>query len=293
MSMPPEWIDRWRGKPSMRAQNSSQRSQSLRSFVDPPSAWGGGSGSMRATLDGVAASGLAPPAFAVPEVGPSATAGRGGPPGVVAARACRSRDRSPGPGRAPAGAACRAPPCSRSRDLPAASPRSPANRRDRPCRRAGRPPGSPAATRVRLPTSRSSSGPCLGARVLRLSQPPERPQRARARTARAAGATAAPSRRAASARSAGPSRRASCSPSSPQNPRRILAPTAIAHRRAPPPPPGANRPTAAVVQLAHPSVRPRSTASSAAAASAGSPSPGRRKNCANPPSASRSRRTIT
>ena len=27
-SMPPEWIERWRGKPSIRAQNSSQRSQS-------------------------------------------------------------------------------------------------------------------------------------------------------------------------------------------------------------------------------------------------------------------------
>ena len=48
-SIPPEWIDRWRGKPSMRAQNSSQRSQWERPTVEPPRAWGGGSGSMRAT----------------------------------------------------------------------------------------------------------------------------------------------------------------------------------------------------------------------------------------------------
>jgi hypothetical protein len=44
-SIPPEWIERWRGKPSIRAQNSSQRSQSLRPTVEPPRACGGGSGS--------------------------------------------------------------------------------------------------------------------------------------------------------------------------------------------------------------------------------------------------------
>ena len=48
-SIPPEWIERWRGKPSMRAQNSSQRSQSLIPTVLPPRGWGGGSGSIRAT----------------------------------------------------------------------------------------------------------------------------------------------------------------------------------------------------------------------------------------------------
>ena len=48
-SMPPEWIDRWRGKPSIRAQNSSQRSQWDRPTVEPPRACGGGSGSIRAT----------------------------------------------------------------------------------------------------------------------------------------------------------------------------------------------------------------------------------------------------
>ena len=54
-SIPPEWIDRWRGKPSMRAQNSSQRSQSERPTVEPPRASGGGSGSIRATDDWAAA----------------------------------------------------------------------------------------------------------------------------------------------------------------------------------------------------------------------------------------------
>ena len=34
-SMPPEWIDRWRGKPSMRAHSSSQRSQSERPATEP------------------------------------------------------------------------------------------------------------------------------------------------------------------------------------------------------------------------------------------------------------------
>ena len=45
-SIPPEWIDRWRGKPSIRAQNSSQRSQSLIPTVLPPRGCGGGSGSI-------------------------------------------------------------------------------------------------------------------------------------------------------------------------------------------------------------------------------------------------------
>ena len=49
-SMPPEWMERWRGKPSMRAQNSSQRSQSERPPVRPCApARAGGSGSTRAT----------------------------------------------------------------------------------------------------------------------------------------------------------------------------------------------------------------------------------------------------
>jgi hypothetical protein len=48
-SIPPEWIDRWRGNPSIRAQNSSQRSQWLSPTVEPPRACGGGSGSTRAT----------------------------------------------------------------------------------------------------------------------------------------------------------------------------------------------------------------------------------------------------
>ena len=54
-SIPPEWIERWRGKPSIRAQNSSQRSQSERPTVVPPRAWGGGSGSTRATEEWAAA----------------------------------------------------------------------------------------------------------------------------------------------------------------------------------------------------------------------------------------------
>ena len=37
-SMPPLWIERWRGKPSMRAQNSSQRSQSRQADGRPPRA---------------------------------------------------------------------------------------------------------------------------------------------------------------------------------------------------------------------------------------------------------------
>ena len=39
-SMPPEWIERWRGKPSIRAQNSSQRSQSERPTVVPAAGLG-------------------------------------------------------------------------------------------------------------------------------------------------------------------------------------------------------------------------------------------------------------
>ena len=35
-SIPPEWIDRWRGNPSIRAHSSSQRSQSLIPTVLPP-----------------------------------------------------------------------------------------------------------------------------------------------------------------------------------------------------------------------------------------------------------------
>ncbi len=35
ISIPPLWIERWRGKPSMRAHSSSQRSQSERCATDP------------------------------------------------------------------------------------------------------------------------------------------------------------------------------------------------------------------------------------------------------------------
>ncbi len=51
MSMPPTWMPRWRGKPSMRAHSSSQRSQGERPTVLPPRGCGGGSGSTRATLE--------------------------------------------------------------------------------------------------------------------------------------------------------------------------------------------------------------------------------------------------
>ena len=48
-SIPPEWIDRCRGKRSIRAQNSSQRSQSDMPTVLPPRACGPCSGSILAT----------------------------------------------------------------------------------------------------------------------------------------------------------------------------------------------------------------------------------------------------
>jgi len=52
-SMPPVWIERWRGKPSMRAQNASQRSQSGMPIVEPRRISGGicGWGWTRATLE--------------------------------------------------------------------------------------------------------------------------------------------------------------------------------------------------------------------------------------------------
>ena len=55
-SMPPEWIERWRGKPSMRAHSSSQRSQSERPATEPscrPTSAGRSSatGASRATLE--------------------------------------------------------------------------------------------------------------------------------------------------------------------------------------------------------------------------------------------------
>ncbi|KRT62510.1 MAG: hypothetical protein XU10_C0026G0023 [Chloroflexi bacterium CSP1-4] len=44
-SMPPTWMPRWRGKPSMRAHSSSQRSQGERPTVLPPRGCGGDGGS--------------------------------------------------------------------------------------------------------------------------------------------------------------------------------------------------------------------------------------------------------
>ena len=51
MSIPPLWMLRWRGKPSIRAHTSSQRSQSDSPTRLPPRGWGGGNGSTRATLE--------------------------------------------------------------------------------------------------------------------------------------------------------------------------------------------------------------------------------------------------
>ena len=48
-SIPPEWMLRWRGKPSIRAHSSSQRSQGDIPTVLPPRGAGGGSGPRRAT----------------------------------------------------------------------------------------------------------------------------------------------------------------------------------------------------------------------------------------------------
>ncbi len=45
-SMPPTWMERWRGRPSMRAQSSSQRSQGERPSVEPRRRGGSGSSSM-------------------------------------------------------------------------------------------------------------------------------------------------------------------------------------------------------------------------------------------------------
>ena len=94
-SMPPEWIDRWRGKPSIRAQNSSQRSQSQRSCVRAAQRLG-----RRLRLHardlGAAPRPGPSPASAAP-AGPSGTAGRAGRSGAAAARACRSPGRSSRP----------------------------------------------------------------------------------------------------------------------------------------------------------------------------------------------------
>ncbi len=51
MSIPPLWMLRWRGKPSIRAHTSSQRSQSDSPIRLPPRGWGWGNGSTRATLE--------------------------------------------------------------------------------------------------------------------------------------------------------------------------------------------------------------------------------------------------
>ena len=109
-SIPPEWIDRWRGKPSMRAQNSSQRSQSDMPTVLPPRACGGASGSTRATDECGSArprrSTPMPPRM-LPSVGrrprraaarrSERLAGRVDRSAAAASPACRSPDRSAGP----------------------------------------------------------------------------------------------------------------------------------------------------------------------------------------------------
>ena len=52
-SMPPTWIERCRGRPSMRAHSSSQRSQGERPSVEPRRRGGSGSSSMAPTLVGM------------------------------------------------------------------------------------------------------------------------------------------------------------------------------------------------------------------------------------------------
>ena len=252
-SIPPLWIERWRGKPSIRAQNSSQRSQSERSLVDPPSGL-----RRRLRLDARHATsgrrlGPSPPSAA--PAGPSGSAGpadpsaRGGgstwplsgsiwpdPRRAPAARADRVPPRSPSPSRPQPGDARRrvagtalvvvaSRPAGRTAATPAPPPTCPTPTAASPARRTA--PGSRrrAGSRRASRTAAAHPGP----------------------PASAAGAMAAPSRRAASGYSAGPCRR---------------------RGRVPRPP-------------------------SRASASAGSPSPVRLKNSANPPSASRSRRTMT
>ena len=158
-SMPPEWIDRWRGKPSIRAQNSSQRSQSRQAD--------------RASRRGPAAA--APARRARPTMDPRAgirpahrrdvrrravsqrSAGRAGPcrgrPSRQRATARRGGSTCHSPGRLPAstsaGATSRSRPRrSPCRGPPAATPRSPACRPARPRRR--RPPGRIAAATASL-----------------------------------------------------------------------------------------------------------------------------------------------
>ena len=101
MSIPPLWMLRWRGKPSIRAHSSSQRSQSDSPTMLPPRGWGGGSGSTRATLE----CGLA-----VPCRRRVSLRRRAAPPSGRAAVPCELRGpgRGAGAARCPNGAADRA-----------------------------------------------------------------------------------------------------------------------------------------------------------------------------------------
>ena len=238
-SIPPEWIERWRGKPSIRAQNSSQRSQSDMPTVEPPRACGGGSGSTRATDEwsavrrpiacGPGGAGRIPVVRPAEPVGRPASAGRGG-------RACRSPGSIAPARRSSAGAD---EPVAIRRVAGAAARPQPGHARRRVARAAlvvGRPPGriaggdsgAPSHIPDRRPGDpprsqrrRVSAGPAPSGRR-RLSPSGRHAPSADRRLAcsqangsrrvrdpppSAAGATAAPCRRAASGCSAGPSRR--------------------------------------------------------------------------------------
>ena len=304
-SIPPEWIERWRGKPSMRAHSSSQRSQSDRPATEP--SWRPTSAAaarrpgrarrrcravlrrgdrLRARARRSASSRAQRRAAGVSSPGPALVVGRVGPlvdrpvERATRRRSGGRRRRRAGPSAARRGAGRRSRDRSAGRAR-AASPATPAcsllARRRRPGRGAsGRSPASrPARPRPRPGASSADLPPEPG---------PARPRVQRSPPMRTAGRR--PRRRAAGARRTAAAH---------------LPPVTVLRGEVRPEPAAAG-----VVELAHRVGQaalagerrgardgrllghPRSARSAPS-----TPSPGRAKNSANPPSASRSRRTIT
>ncbi len=164
-SMPPEWIERWRGKPSMRAHSSSQRSQSERPATLPgrgPSPTGRRISAGASAHDRVAAVLAASP----PARAPSAARPRSRRPGRPRRRP--GVDRPAGPLEPPIGRSTAwSGTGSRTRDRPRYRPVRAARRsRQRSCSRVGAPSGSSDAHRE-SPGPPSSSPGRPGARSVR------------------------------------------------------------------------------------------------------------------------------
>ena len=177
MSIPPTWMERWRGRPSIRAHSSSQRSQGESPIVEPRGRGGIGSSSM-------------PPMLEAMIRRSAASAGSGAEPRrVLAVRPRRSeplrplcgQQHSPCPGRSrppivrgePGGDAAR---LGATGWPPAGAPSAP----DGPCRRAS---GTldRAGSAARLPRKAGRSAP---RRVLARQRGGARPVRSPARASR-------------------------------------------------------------------------------------------------------------